>query len=74
MVDLKGHSRGRYWLVKADARQATLRSLTKTAGSDAGAGPPIPTKHNDSGSSVPLQKLPQPMRSLLRRSAQILVF
>jgi len=47
-IDLKGHSRGRYWLVKADEVQATLRPLTKTASSDTRAGP-ISTKNNDSG-------------------------
>ena len=45
-TDLKGHNRGRYWLVKADEVQATLRPLTKTASSDTRAGP-IPAKNND---------------------------
>ncbi|MGB8541950.1 MAG: PEGA domain-containing protein [Candidatus Acidiferrales bacterium] len=47
-TDLKGHSRGRYWLVKADEVRVTLRPLTKTASSDRRAGP-IPVKNNDSG-------------------------
>jgi hypothetical protein len=47
-IDLKGHSRGRYWLLKADEVQATLRPLTKTTSSGARAGP-IPIKIDDSG-------------------------
>lgn len=52
-TDLKGHSRGRYWLVKADEAQATLRPLAKTASSDTRAGP-ISTKNNDSGNERPV--------------------
>jgi hypothetical protein len=50
--DLKGHSRGRYWLVKADEVQANLRPLTKTTSGDTRAGP-LPAKNNDSGTERP---------------------
>lgn len=56
-LDLKGHSRGRYWLVKADEVQATPRPLTKTASSDTRAGP-IPAKNNDSGTERPRAEAP----------------
>ena len=56
-IDLKGHSRGRYWLVKADEIQATLHPLTKTASSGTRAGP-IPSKNNDSGTERPVAETP----------------
>jgi len=56
-VDLKGHSRGRYWLVKADEVQATLRPLSKTSAGDPRAGP-IPAKINDVAAERPTEKTP----------------
>lgn len=53
--DLKGHSRGRYWLVKADEVQATLRPLSKTSAADPRAGP-IPAKNNDAATERPAEK------------------
>jgi len=55
-TDLKGHNRGRYWLVKADEVQATLHPLTKTASSDNRAGP-IPAKNNESGTERPVPEI-----------------
>src|ERR1700733_4317327 len=56
-VDLKGHSRGRYWLVKADEVQATLRPLSKTSAADPRAGP-MPAKINDVATERPAERTP----------------
>src|SRR3984957_10063395 len=56
-VDLKGHSRGRYWLVKADEVQATLRPLSKTSAADPRAGP-MPAKINDVAAERTAEKTP----------------
>jgi hypothetical protein len=56
-LDLKGRSRGRYWLVKADEVQATLRPLLKTSAADPRAGP-IPAKNNDAVTERPAEKTP----------------
>jgi hypothetical protein len=56
-VDLKGHSRGRYWLVKADEVQATLRPLSKNSAADSRAGP-VPAKNNDAAPERPAEKSP----------------
>jgi PEGA domain len=56
-VDLKGHSRGRYWLVKADEVQATLRPLSKNSAADPRAGP-MPAKINDVATERPAEKTP----------------
>jgi hypothetical protein len=53
--DLKGHSRGRYWLVKGDEVQATLRPLSKTSAADPREGP-MPTKGNDAVTERPAEK------------------
>jgi PEGA domain len=56
-LDLKGRSRGRYWLVKADEVQATLRPLSKTSAADPRAGP-IPAKNNDAATERSAEKTP----------------
>ena len=56
-LDLKGHSRGRYWLVKADEAQATLRPLSKPSAADPHAGP-IPAKNSDAATERPAEKTP----------------
>jgi hypothetical protein len=48
-VDLKGHNRGRYWLLKADEVQATLKPVSKSSSGEAGAGP-LPAAKENSGS------------------------
>ena|ERR1700734_1194847 len=54
-VDLKGHNRGRYWLVKADEVQATLKPVTKLSSAAAGAGP-LPVTKTTSGDGLPPEK------------------
>jgi hypothetical protein len=54
-IDLKGHSRGPYWLPKADEVQATLPP-TKTASSDTRAGP-IPAKNNHPETERPVAEM-----------------
>jgi hypothetical protein len=56
-VDLKGHNRGRYWLVKAEEVQATLKPVSKASSESAGAGPLSVTKQN-SGNELPAEKPP----------------
>jgi PEGA domain len=56
-LDLKGRSRGRYWLVKADEVQATLRPLSKTSAADPRAGP-MPAKISDAVVERPADKTP----------------
>jgi hypothetical protein len=56
-VDLKGHNRGRYWLVKADEVQATLKPVSKSSSGEAGAGP-LPAAKQSSGSELPAEKNP----------------
>jgi PEGA domain len=56
-VDLKGHNRGRYWLVKADEVQATLKPVSKASGAEAGAGP-LPVTKQNSGNELPSEKAP----------------
>jgi hypothetical protein len=56
-VDLKGHNRGRYWLVKADEVQATLKPVSKATGAEAGAGP-LPVTKQNSGNELPPDKAP----------------
>ena len=56
-VDLKGHSRGRYWLVKADEVQATLRPLSKNSAADPRAGP-MPARITDAAIERPAEKTP----------------
>jgi hypothetical protein len=55
-VDLKGHNRGRYWLVKADEVQATLKPVSKSSGGET-AGPLPPAKQNPATES-PAEKPP----------------
>ena len=54
-VDMKGHNRGRYWLVKADEVQATLKPVSKTASEGARAGP-LPVTKQNSGNELPAEK------------------
>lgn len=56
-VDLKGHNRGRYWLLKADEVQATLKPVSKTSNAEAGAGP-LPAPKQNSGNELPPDKTP----------------
>jgi len=49
-VDLKGHNRGRYWLVKADEVQATLKPVSKESGGKAG---PLPAAKQNSVEKAP---------------------
>ena len=53
-VDLKGHNRGRYWLVKADEVQATLKPVSKSSGGEA-AGP-LPVAKQTSATELPVEK------------------
>jgi PEGA domain len=55
-VDLKGHNRGRYWLVKADEVQATLKPVSKSSGGEA-AGP-LPVAKQNSATEPPAEKPP----------------
>ncbi|HXN98828.1 MAG TPA: PEGA domain-containing protein [Candidatus Acidoferrales bacterium] len=50
-VDLKGHNRGRYWLLKADEVQATLKPVSKASSAEAGAGP-LPAAKQNSGNEL----------------------
>ncbi len=52
-VDLKGHNRGRYWLVKADEVQATLKPVSKASG--AGGGP-LPVAKQNSTNELSAEK------------------
>jgi hypothetical protein len=52
-VDLKGHNRGRYWLVKADEVQATLKPVSKESGGKAG---PLPAAKQNSANESPAEK------------------
>ena len=54
-VDLKGHNRGRYWLVKADEVQATLKPVSKESGGVAG---PLPAAKQNSADQSPAEKAP----------------
>jgi len=54
-VDLKGHNRGRYWLVKADEVQATLKPVSKESGGKAG---PLPAAKQNSANESPVEKAP----------------
>jgi hypothetical protein len=54
-VDFKGHNRGRYWLVKADEVQATLKPVSKASNSEAGAGP-LPVAKQNSANELPPEK------------------
>jgi PEGA domain len=56
-VDLKGHNRGRYWLVKADEVQATLKPVSKSSGGEAAAGP-LPLAKQNSANELPAEKPP----------------
>jgi hypothetical protein len=56
-VDLKGHNRGRYWLVKAEEVQATLKPVSKSSSGEAGAGP-LPAAKQNSGNESPAEKSP----------------
>ena len=56
-VDLKGHDRGRYWLVKADEVQATLKPVSKSSGGEPGIGP-LPAAKQSSGNESPPEKSP----------------
>ncbi|MGB8521560.1 MAG: PEGA domain-containing protein [Candidatus Acidiferrales bacterium] len=56
-VDLKGHNRGRYWLVKADEVQATLKPVSKSSGGEAAAGP-LPVARQNSATELPAEKSP----------------
>jgi PEGA domain len=56
-VDLKGHNRGRYWLLKADEVQATLKPVSKSSGAEPGAGP-LPVTKQNSGNELPSEKSP----------------
>jgi PEGA domain-containing protein len=56
-VDLKGHNRGRYWLLKADEVQATLKPVSKASSAEAGAGP-LPAAKPNSGNELPPDKTP----------------
>ncbi len=56
-VDLKGHNRGRYWLVKADEVQATLKPVSKPPSAEAGAGP-LPVAKGSSANGLPPEKAP----------------
>jgi PEGA domain len=53
-VDLKGHNRGRYWLVKADEVQATLKPVSKSSGGES-AGP-LPAAKQNSATESPAEK------------------
>ncbi len=55
-VDLKGHNRGRYWLVKADEVRATLKPVSKSSGGEAAAGP-LPAAKQNSATELPAEKL-----------------
>jgi hypothetical protein len=52
-VDLKGHNRGRYWLVKADEVQATLKPVSKESG---GAAGPLPAAKQNSANESPAER------------------
>ncbi len=54
-VDLKGHNRGRYWLLKADEVQATLKPVSKESGGKAG---PLPAAKQNSENESPAEKPP----------------
>ena len=54
-VDLKGHNRGRYWLVKADEVQATLKPVSKESGGEAG---PLPAAKQNSANESRAEKAP----------------
>jgi PEGA domain len=54
-VDLKGHNRGRYWLVKADEVQATLKPVSKEPGGVAG---PLPAAKQNSANESLAEKAP----------------
>jgi PEGA domain len=56
-VDLKGHNRGRYWLVKADEVQATLKPVSKSSSAEAAAGP-LPVAKPNSANELPAEKAP----------------
>jgi PEGA domain len=56
-VDLKGHTRGRYWLVKADEVQATLKPVSKASNAEAGAGP-LPVAKQNSANELAVEKVP----------------
>ncbi|MGD0403070.1 MAG: PEGA domain-containing protein [Candidatus Acidiferrales bacterium] len=56
-VDMKGHNRGRYWLVKADEVKATLRPVSKSSAAETGAGP-LPVTRQNSGNELPAAKSP----------------
>jgi hypothetical protein len=56
-VDLKGHNRGRYWLVKADEVQATLKPVSKASSGEAAAGP-LPVAKQNSATELPTEKAP----------------
>jgi len=53
--DLKGHDRGRYWLLKADEVQATLKPFSKASSGETGAGP-LPAAEQNSGNEPPPEK------------------
>ena len=54
--DLKGHDRGRYWLLKADEVQATLKPFSKASSAEMGAGPLSAAKQNP-GQESPSEKV-----------------
>ena len=56
-VDLKGHNRGRYWLVKADEVQATLKPVSKASNAEAAAGP-LPVAKQNPANELPAEKPP----------------